>query len=129
MTQTGHRMKASERREAVLAAAVTEFAARGLAGTSTEDVARRAGISQPYLFRLFPTKKALFLALVERCFRQVAAAFEAAGIPSDGLVETAVGRLGVCAMALIRPDGVLAARGSTHVADYVRRLAGELVPA
>ena len=58
-----------------------------------------------------------------------AAAFESAGIPSDGLVETAVGRLGVCAMALIRPDGVLAARGSAHVADYVRRLAGELVPA
>jgi triphosphoribosyl-dephospho-CoA synthetase len=58
-----------------------------------------------------------------------AAAFEAAGIPSDGLVETAVGRLGVCAMALIRPDGVLAARGSAHIADYVRRLAGELVPA
>ena len=78
MTQTGQRMKAGERREAVLAAAVTEFAARGLAGTSTEDVARRAGISQPYLFRLFPTKKALFLALVDRCFRQVAAAFEAA---------------------------------------------------
>ena len=71
-------MKAGERRESVLAAAVTEFAARGLAGTSTEDVARRAGISQPYLFRLFPTKKALFLALVDRCFRQVAAAFEAA---------------------------------------------------
>ena len=78
MTQTGHRMKAGERREEVLAAAVIEFAARGLAGTSTEDVARRAGISQPYLFRLFPTKKALFLALVERCFRQVAGAFEAA---------------------------------------------------
>jgi AcrR family transcriptional regulator len=84
MTQAGQRMKASERREAVLAAAVTEFAARGLAGTSTEDVARRAGISQPYLFRLFPTKKALFLALVERCFRQVAAAFEAAAMDRVG---------------------------------------------
>ena len=84
MTRTGHRMKASERREAVLAAAVTEFAARGLAGTSTEDVARRAGISQPYLFRLFPTKKALFLTLVERCFRQVADAFEAAAADRVG---------------------------------------------
>ena len=62
-------MPATERREMVLEAAVAEFAARGLAGTSTEDVARRAGISQPYLFRLFPTKKALFLALVGRCFR------------------------------------------------------------
>jgi AcrR family transcriptional regulator len=84
MTQTGQRMKAGERREAVLAAAVTEFAARGLAGTSTEDVARRAGISQPYLFRLFPTKKALFLALVDRCFRQVAVAFEAAAADRVG---------------------------------------------
>jgi AcrR family transcriptional regulator len=84
MTQTGQRMKAGERREAVLAAAVTEFAARGLAGTSTENVARRAGISQPYLFRLFPTKKALFLALVDRCFRQVAAAFEAAAADRVG---------------------------------------------
>jgi AcrR family transcriptional regulator len=77
-------MKAGERREAVLAAAIPEFAAGGLAGTSTEDVARRAGISQPYLFRLFPTKKALFLALVERCFRQVAAAFEAAAMDRVG---------------------------------------------
>jgi AcrR family transcriptional regulator len=77
-------MKAAERREAVLAAAVIEFAARGLAGTSTEDVARRAGISQPYLFRLFPTKKALFLALVDRCFRQVAVAFEAAAADRVG---------------------------------------------
>ena len=64
-------MSAAERREQVLEAAVAEFAARGMAGTSTEDVARRAGISQPYLFRLFPTKKALFLALVERCFQRV----------------------------------------------------------
>jgi AcrR family transcriptional regulator len=77
-------MPAAERREMVLEAAVAEFAARGLAGTSTEDVARRAGISQPYLFRLFPTKKALFLALVERCFRRVEDAFTAAAGDSTG---------------------------------------------
>jgi AcrR family transcriptional regulator len=80
MTQTGVRMSAEERRESVLEAAVAVFAARGLAGASTEDVARSAGISQPYLFRLFPTKKALFLALAERCFQRIEAAFtEAAG--------------------------------------------------
>jgi AcrR family transcriptional regulator len=77
-------MTAGERREAVLAAAVAEFAARGMDGTSTEDVARAAGISQPYLFRLFPTKKALFLALVDRCFGQVAATFEAAAADRVG---------------------------------------------
>jgi AcrR family transcriptional regulator len=71
-------MSAEERREAVLEAAITEFAVRGMAGTSTEDVARRAGISQPYLFRLFPTKKALFLALVDRCYRRIEDAFIAA---------------------------------------------------
>jgi AcrR family transcriptional regulator len=77
-------MSAEERRESVLEAAVTEFAARGLDGTSTEHVAQRAGISQPYLFRLFPTKKALFIALVERCFRRVAEAFTAAAADRGG---------------------------------------------
>ena len=75
---TRERMTADERREIVLETALSEFAVSGLHGTSTEAVARRAGISQPYLFRLFPTKKGLFLALVERCFRRVEGAFTAA---------------------------------------------------
>ena len=74
----GPRMPAEQRRELVLGEAMAVFAAHGYAGTSTEEVARRAGISQPYLFRLFPTKKALFLALVERCFRRVRDEFAAA---------------------------------------------------
>jgi AcrR family transcriptional regulator len=77
-------MTADERRESVLEAAIIEFSARGLDGTSTEHVAHRAGISQPYLFRLFPTKKALFLALVERCFKRVADAFTAAAADRTG---------------------------------------------
>jgi AcrR family transcriptional regulator len=77
-------MHASERREMVLEAALAEFAVHGLAGTSTEDVADQAGISQPYLFRLFPTKKALFLALVERCFRRVEDAFTKAAADRTG---------------------------------------------
>jgi AcrR family transcriptional regulator len=78
MTETRQRMPAAERREMVLEAAVAEFAVHGLAGTSTENVARRAGISQPYLFRLFPTKKALFVALIDRCFSRVQETFVAA---------------------------------------------------
>ena len=86
------RMPAAERRELVLEAAMTDFAVGGLAGTSTEDVARRAGISQPYLFRLFPTKKALFIALVERCFQRVQDTFTAA---ADGLTGAdALGAMG-----------------------------------
>ena len=61
------RLTASERKEAILEAAMVEFADRGLHGTSTEDIARRAGISQPYLFRLFRTKKELYKATVRRC--------------------------------------------------------------
>ncbi|MCW2905770.1 MAG: transcriptional regulator, TetR family [Actinomycetia bacterium] len=63
-------MSADERRESVLRAAIVEFSKGGLAGTSTEDIARRADISQPYLFRLFGTKKELFLAAIERTFDQ-----------------------------------------------------------
>jgi AcrR family transcriptional regulator len=65
------RSTAEERREAVLQAALVEFASGGLDGTSTDAIARRAGISQPYLFRLFPTKKSLFVAAVERTFERV----------------------------------------------------------
>ena len=83
-TTTGVRMSAEKRRELVLDVAVAEFAQGGLAGTSTENVARRAGISQPYLFRLFPTKKALFLALVERCYQRIEETFIAAAGDKTG---------------------------------------------
>jgi AcrR family transcriptional regulator len=78
MTPPATRMTAEDRRADVLRAAVAVFAAGGYHGTSTEDVARAAGISQPYLFRLFPTKKELFVTLVEHGFGRVREAFIAA---------------------------------------------------
>jgi AcrR family transcriptional regulator len=75
---TTTRLSAPERREQILDAALIEFADRGLDGTSTEDIARRAGISQPYLFRLFGTKKELFKATVTRCFRETLEMFQRA---------------------------------------------------
>jgi AcrR family transcriptional regulator len=72
------RLTAAERRSSVLDAAMVEFAERGYVGTSTEDIARRAGISQPYLFRLFGTKKELYLASVTRCFRETLELFQRA---------------------------------------------------
>src|SRR5437763_8969753 len=63
------RKTAEERREEIGEAAFAEFAERGLHGTSTDAIARRAGVSQPYLFRLFGTKKELFIAAVNRCYR------------------------------------------------------------
>ena len=76
------RMSAEERRESVLDAAVAEFARGGLAGTSTEAIAARAGISQPYLFRLFSTKKDLFIAAYRRAFVLIESRFTEA---SEGL--------------------------------------------
>jgi AcrR family transcriptional regulator len=75
---TTTRQTAEERREAVLKAALVAFAQGGLHGTSTEDIARAAGISQPYLFRLFGTKKELFKASVARCLREALEMFQRA---------------------------------------------------
>jgi AcrR family transcriptional regulator len=60
-------MSAEERRESVIRAAMSEFAHGGYNGTSTGAIARRVGVSQPYLFRLFPNKQAIFLAAAVRC--------------------------------------------------------------
>ncbi|ANP48295.1 AcrR family transcriptional regulator [Streptomyces griseochromogenes] len=74
------RLTFHERREAVLGAAVTEFARGGLHGTAMDRIAERAGISQPYLFRLFPNKRALFEAAFVRSFRRSAELYaQAAG--------------------------------------------------
>src|SRR5216684_5501291 len=72
------RMTAVERKDDLLEAALIEFAEHGYEGTSTEDIARRAGISQPYLFRLFGTKKELYKASVSRCFRETLELFQRA---------------------------------------------------
>ena len=78
MAVTPKRKSAAERRESVLDAAYVEFAEHGLDGASTEDIAAKAGISQPYVFRLFGTKKQLFIAVVARCFRETLEAFQQA---------------------------------------------------
>src|SRR5687767_7352649 len=75
---TRTRQTAEVRREAVLEAANVEFALRGLHGASTDAIARRAGISQPYLFRLFGSKKKLFIAVVEACYERTLAEFRTA---------------------------------------------------
>jgi AcrR family transcriptional regulator len=65
------RKTAGERREQILAAALEEFARRGLHGASTDAIARKAGLSQPYLFRLFGTKRELFIACVDGCLEHM----------------------------------------------------------
>src|SRR3954469_10624929 len=78
MSSVRTRLSADERRAQLVAPGRSEFAAHGYQATTTDAIARRAGISQPYVVRLFGTKKALFLAAIERCFERVTASFRAA---------------------------------------------------
>ncbi|MGD8487185.1 MAG: TetR/AcrR family transcriptional regulator [Chloroflexota bacterium] len=78
-TASAVRHTAEERREEVLRVAVAHFGRTGLHGTSTETIAREVGISQPYLFRLFGTKKELFMEAVRWGFDHTIAVFREAG--------------------------------------------------
>lgn len=78
------RLSGEERRAAVMEAAIEEFAQRGYAGGSTENIARRVGISQPYVFRLFGTKRELFLAAVDAVFTHIQRVFTAAAQSTQG---------------------------------------------
>ena len=84
MSTTLPRQTADERREAVLAAAGSEFARKGLHGASTDAIAKAAGISQPYLFRLFGTKKELYLATTSKAMEETYRTFEAASRGKSG---------------------------------------------
>jgi AcrR family transcriptional regulator len=77
MSAATTRKTAEERRDSVIAEASKEFATGGYAGTSTEAIARRVGVSQPYLFQLFGTKRELFIAVTRGCFGRTRAAFDA----------------------------------------------------
>ncbi len=72
------RVPAAERRDALIEAAMGEFARGGLHGTKVSQVARAVGVAQPYVFTLFPTKVDLFLAAVGRGFERIEAIFAAA---------------------------------------------------
>ncbi|MFI9785176.1 TetR/AcrR family transcriptional regulator [Kitasatospora sp. NPDC051984] len=81
---------AEERRETVLRTAIGAFAARGYWGTTTTEVAKAAGISQAYVYRLFPSKESLFAAVVEHCFVQVRASLEGGAADATGSSPEAV---------------------------------------
>src|SRR5262245_18519563 len=73
------RLSAAERNEQIVCAAIGAFFATGYAGTPTDDIARAAGVSQPYVIRLFGSKQRLFVAAVEYAARQIEQAFRDSG--------------------------------------------------
>lgn len=93
------RLTADERRHEIVAAAMAEFAAHGLHGASVQAIAQRVGVSQPYVFQLFRTKKDLFIAVIREGFARTRLAFEdaahkqeAGSIPGCNSVLDAMGR-------------------------------------
>jgi AcrR family transcriptional regulator len=82
-TKPRQRVPASERRDALIEAAVHEFARSGLHGTPVDRIARAVGVAQPYVFSLFGSKVELFLAAVERGFEVVMKTFTAAAEAFD----------------------------------------------
>ena len=139
---TTTRQTAEERRAAVLDSATHEFALKGLHGTSTDDIARAAGISQPYLFRLFGSKKDLFLAVNAACFAETLDVFRQASSGKSG--EDALHAIGDAYRGLIESDRTMlqgqlqsyaasvedqevresTARGYGRLVDYVETVSG-----
>ncbi|PZG31242.1 hypothetical protein C1I98_30265 [Spongiactinospora gelatinilytica] len=91
------RVGAQQRREEVIEAALQEFAHKGLHGGSTITIARQADLSHPNLFRLFSTKKELFLTVLARVFeiidREMVRRGEAAGSDPRPAMSNAWGEL------------------------------------
>jgi AcrR family transcriptional regulator len=133
MATATSRSTAAARRDEVLDAALIEFAEHGFEGASTEDIARRAGISQPYLFRLFGTKKELFKASVARCLRETLELFQRAAEGKRG--EAALEAIGEAYVEQLEADRArLRAQMNAYVAcddpevrEVVRAGYGDLV--
>src|SRR4051794_16894775 len=135
MSTMSSRMRADERREAILAAATRAFARGGYHGTSTDAVAREAGVSQPYVVRMFGTKLELFLEVFERSAGRIRSAFEEvldAG-PFDPGSEGDRARMGIAYTELLRDHEFLQVQmhgfssgGVPEIAAAARRCMGEV---
>jgi AcrR family transcriptional regulator len=130
-TDTPTRQTASARREALIDAAVKHFAQTGLHGTAVSAITDEVGITQPYAFSLFGTKKGLFLAAVERGFDRVEETFRAAAAGAgeegafDAMKESYGAVLGDRALLLMQLQAY-AASGDDEVREVVRRRYAQL---
>jgi AcrR family transcriptional regulator len=127
----GPRRSAGERRTQLVEAAVGAFARTGLHGTAVSAVTDAVGVTQPYAFSLFRTKKGLFLAAVEHCFDHLETTFRQAASGRAG--EDALQAMGDAYAALLEDREWLllqlqayAACGDEDVREVVRRRYAQL---
>jgi AcrR family transcriptional regulator len=132
MATTRTRRSAAERRTEIIEIAIEHFAMHGYNGTSTDVVAREAGISQPYLFRLFGTKRELFLACHEVMHGRIAETFAEAArdLPREqrmpAMGEAYKGLLADRTSLLFQMQSY-AASGDAEIQARVRERFGDLV--
>ncbi|WP_127507361.1 TetR/AcrR family transcriptional regulator [Actinoplanes solisilvae] len=122
------RLTAEERQEQLVQAAVTAFSESGYAGTTTDQIARLAGVSQPYVIRLFRTKQELFIAAVERAGDAIEATWRAAAERDptlESLGDAYGGLLGRPELITMLLHG-FAASGDPAIGDPVRACFGKL---
>ncbi|MFK4759358.1 TetR/AcrR family transcriptional regulator [Microbacterium sp. ZW T5_45] len=101
----GRRLSSEERRAQIVLAALAVFGARGYEGAKTDEIARAAGVSQPYVVRLFGSKESLFLAAVEEALARLLTSFRAALVREDD-DATAGKRIGEAYVDLIEVRGL-----------------------
>jgi AcrR family transcriptional regulator len=131
-TSSRQRVPAAQRRDALIDAAVEEFAHGGLHATPVDRIARRVGVAQPYVFSLFPTKRDLFIAAVQRGFERTKARFSGALEPTleslgDSYIELLVDdrtllTLQLHAYAAAADDEVIAAQVRAFYADLIEHV-------
>jgi AcrR family transcriptional regulator len=107
------RLSADERREQVVAAAIVEFAQQGYQAASTAAIARRAGISQPYIYALFPSKQDVFIAVHDEVTGRIRRAFTEAASRGSSPAEK-LDRMGEVYPELIADRDALRAQLHTY---------------
>ena len=107
--ETPTRMPAEQRRESILSAATEVFGERGYVGATTDAVAKAAGVSQPYVVRMFGTKENLFLEVLHRALERLLATFRGviAEHPDEVGCEPLAGRIGAAYADLLADRGLL----------------------
>jgi TetR/AcrR family transcriptional regulator len=115
------RVSSAVRREQILAAASRVFGERGYVGATTDQVAREAGISQPYVVRMFGGKEKLFIAVLDRALGKLLDAFNGALDLAREKGEThqeTMARMGAAYADLIRDRGILLSLMQAFIAGH-----------
>lgn len=94
MSVSSVRLPAAERRQALIDTALRVFSEGSYRGTTTAEIARAAGVSEPILYRHFASKRDLYLAALDHVWGKMRAQWEAALAESANVRDAfeAIGR-------------------------------------